>query len=168
MILSDYISYFQAKAAKLGEIKKRFALYEPDPNFLPELSRFGLDLKDMCLLLGHYEMAHGGFSNLGNQRTNYTCNLLLIKAVKMNASELTLAVLEEAEQTAKHLYEAMLKDACANNFGYVFSNVKMDDRPWSIQKVAGLHDNACGVEVRFGLYENSVRNFPYLINPFTV
>ncbi len=168
MTQETYIDYFKAKAAKLGNTQKRFSEFYPDEIFLPDISAFKLDLRQMCMLVGFYEMSIGGNLGSGFVAGNYRCRIMLIRATKMNDYADQKAAIVEAETLALQLYMSCVEDQCNNFFGYCFDNVKLDERPWNISPVPLLHDQATGVDVSFNLKQAGNYDIPDTTNPFLI
>lgn len=170
MTHAEYITYFESKAEKIGHIPngkiRRFADYIPDGMFLPDISKFNIDLSEMCLLIGQYQISIGGTTNRGNEPLNYSASLMFLKSAPMNDWYAAQEIMSEAEAYAVNLYYAARKESCNNNFGYWFSDVKLSERPWSIQKIKLGHDNAVGVEVQFQFYVNTKFQSNITNNPF--
>jgi len=170
MTQQQYIDYFQAKAQKMGDnpgiLARRFCLYQRDDMFLPDISKFGLDLSEMCFLLGHYDFNMGGNGSIGNKPLRYQASIMLVKSAELNDFDSELQIMSEAEELAKHLYSACYKDKCNDSFGYWFGKTMMSDTPWSVEKIKLSHDNTVGVEIRFQFYLNNVLTATNQPNPF--
>lgn len=161
-----YIDYFKAKAAKLGNVEKRFSEFYPDEIFLPDISQLHLDLSDMCMLLGFYEMSFGGNSKGGVLAGFYRSKILLIKATKPNDYASQKTAIFEAERLALQLYMSCVQDQCNDDIGFCFAQARMDERPWQISPIHLAHEGATGVEITFGLKKHGNYNFDKNENPF--
>jgi hypothetical protein len=155
----EYIAYFEAKAEKIGHIPngkiRRFADYINDGMFLPDISKFNLDLSEMCLLIGQYDFNIGGSLNRGNEPLTYQASAMFVKTAPLNDWYAEQLIMSEAEQYAINLYNAARKEVCDDSFGYWFAKTKISERPWTVSKIKLGHDNIVGVQVQFSFYVNT-------------
>lgn len=164
---SDYIDYFQAKAQKLGDNPlnakdRRFAIYTPDADMLPDVARYNLNLKEFCFLLGLYETRIVSSDRKGMEAFSYQCEVMIVRSPSNpNNFEEELATIEEAEQIAIELYRAMMHEGyCQNNFMRIFDKVQLTPDTWEVGKVMKMHDSAAGVIISFRLQEQfNFQNF---------
>lgn len=167
MTQTDYIDYFQAKAQKMGDnvtnkFDRRFAVYTPDADALPDVSRFSLNLKQFCLLCGLYDTRVQNAPMKGSQFITHNCELMILKCPKnANNFQEELEIMNEAEQVAIELYRAMYHEGhCQNLMMKVIGNAQLMNESWEIQKVMKLHDSSCGVIINLQLREQiNFQNF---------
>ena len=147
----------------------RFAQYEIGAeNFMPDLSRYELDLGNFCLLISHLDMNIDETMSDQNRRV-YDTNFLIVRACEIGNKKQEADTINEAQLRAEWLW-ATLKhyEACVETpmkrKGKFLDSVRLG-KQFRINDLVGMTDNACGVEIQLSFleditFQNIVKKYP--------
>lgn len=147
----------------------RFGQYEIDESdFMPDLSKYSLELNSFCLLVSHLDINTNEASN-DQHRRSYETNVLIVKATERMQPEATKEVITEAQKRGEWLWAAMLHyqkcvETSSKRKGKFLNNLRIG-RSFQQNDITGLSQNACGVEIQMSFFEdithqNIVQKYP--------
>jgi hypothetical protein len=141
----------------------RFAQYEISAeSFMPDMSRYKLDLSNFCLLISHLDIDTKRTEN-GQNRRIYETNFLIVKSCEVGNYEQEAAAINDAQLRAEWLWAAMEHhEHCVVNAqkkkGKFFQNLRLGSS-FKQNDLTGLTDNCCGVEIQLSFFEDITHQY---------